>query len=88
VLKRDDHLTRLRARQRINSARYRERNPRQGDRKVVFRTAVSLERVRYRLVVEGLIGKDASRAKIEIGWSQFTGELLDELEQGKKYRHR
>jgi len=27
------------------------------------------------LVVEGLIGKDASRAKIEIGWSHFSTSL-------------
>jgi hypothetical protein len=89
VLKTIDHrLVCLRARQRVNSKRYRLRNPKRGIHKAVLRSAVDIERLKVVLAAEGRIGRDATRAEIEVAWAAFTGELLDDLEQGKIYRHR
>ena len=41
----DQRLARLRARQQINSARSRLRNPKLGIRKAVLRSAVDLDRI-------------------------------------------
>jgi hypothetical protein len=84
----DQRLARLRARQRANSRRYRQRNPKHGICKKVLRSAVDIERVRYLLAAAGKINRDATVAEIEAAWTQFTGEFMDDLEQGKIYRHR